>query len=502
MSDKLVFNPITGNLDKVRNDISDLGTKDHDLLDGLGDDDHSQYLNETRHDADDHSGLLPLDHTNAGDISNIGTSTHSQIDTHIAKTDLDSHGNTASQDIDFAKFKAIAMVCDNGATLPSTPATGQWFLHTPTGRNILYCYDGSDWQTSAIISFGSMTVYVDKTDGSDDMDKGTGVDSDAFATIQFAWDTIPPTFNGNVIININNESYAENLVLFGKNPAGNYTITLEGTMNQETTFTGTGGGTQGGAGTRGTTIKTGAGWTVNGYQNMIIRALTGNNAGQEKLIQSNTSDTITIMEYWDNAPHASTDTYEILDWTNSVGTGSAKAIDFSPAQVSVNVKYLQFTTTGTFAARVHEFSQVNWYGCKINRTMLISNFGDGIMYYSYIDATGKSQGLYVNAMSNFTFREGKIYNANTYNVYIIQGSRAAVGDVSLLDGNAKNTNNGVYVATNSIANVFSYTHIENHVTGINALTGGVAFNTSTAQYTNNTTDEDNNTGGDDHGYID
>ena len=48
--------------------------------------------------------------------------------------------------IEFANYKAIAMVCDNGATLPSAGITaGQWFLHTPTGRNILYQYDGSNW---------------------------------------------------------------------------------------------------------------------------------------------------------------------------------------------------------------------------------------------------------------------------------------------------------------------------------------------------------------------
>lgn len=38
-------------------DLVDLLTKQHHDLDGLADDDHPQYLNEARHDADDHSGF-------------------------------------------------------------------------------------------------------------------------------------------------------------------------------------------------------------------------------------------------------------------------------------------------------------------------------------------------------------------------------------------------------------------------------------------------------------
>ena len=38
------FNPLTLKFDMVTTSIADLTTKDHDLLDGLGDDDHTQYL--------------------------------------------------------------------------------------------------------------------------------------------------------------------------------------------------------------------------------------------------------------------------------------------------------------------------------------------------------------------------------------------------------------------------------------------------------------------------
>lgn len=136
-------------------------------------------------------------------------------------------------DVDFAKYKAIALVCDNGATLPAAANEGQWFLHTPTGRNILYQYEGSDW--GAIMSVGTMTVYVDSSDGTDDLDYGTGVDSDAFATVQYAVDCIPSSYGGDVVIHANDETYSETVSVCGKNAAGDYDITIQGTLSLEET---------------------------------------------------------------------------------------------------------------------------------------------------------------------------------------------------------------------------------------------------------------------------
>jgi hypothetical protein len=51
-------------------------TNDHGGLFGLVDDDHTQYLNVTRHDADDHSGLLPIDH--GSNVNGLGDDDHTQ----------------------------------------------------------------------------------------------------------------------------------------------------------------------------------------------------------------------------------------------------------------------------------------------------------------------------------------------------------------------------------------------------------------------------------------
>jgi len=138
---------------------------------------------------------------------------------------------TLMADLNFAKFKAIAMACDNGTTLPAAPVAGQWFLHTPTGRKVLYQYGGSSWVTSSIISLGTMYLWVDATDGTDDPNYGYGLDAAAFKTVEYAKSIIPPIFNGNVFIFINGETYAETVTVQGKTPGGAYYIYFYGTSS-------------------------------------------------------------------------------------------------------------------------------------------------------------------------------------------------------------------------------------------------------------------------------
>lgn len=144
--------------------------------------------------------LTDIDTRSHTALTDIGTSTHGQIDTHLGLTALNSHGATATADIDFAKYKAIAMVCDNGATLPSTPTAGQWYLHTPTGRTVLMQYNGTSW--SPIFGMGTSTMYVDGLNGTNSGDNGFGTTTDAFATIQYALNQCPLLAENNITINI------------------------------------------------------------------------------------------------------------------------------------------------------------------------------------------------------------------------------------------------------------------------------------------------------------
>jgi len=268
------------------------------------------------------------------------TSAHGVSGDIVGTSDSQTLSNkTLGSNLDFAGYMAIAMACDNGATMPTSPAAGQWFLHTPTGRNILYQYDGSSW--IPIVSFGTMTLYVDKTDGTDDLNYGTGIDSNAFATIQYAVDCIPPNYGGDVFIYINDETYTESVTITGKASSGNYQIYLIGTLSEqlsEQTVTSAGQND----GVVGYVDVSGASWSNNAYQHMLISfeddTTTSELQGDKYIIDSNDSDTISIACKFDATP-ANGDTFTVQDFATSI-TGD---ISIKNGQGNVNIKYIKIS---------------------------------------------------------------------------------------------------------------------------------------------------------------
>ena len=221
-------------------DLTSIGTNTHAAIDtalsrlantsgsNTGDQDLSGYVTKS-------GSLTQIATRNHSDLSGVGTNTHTQIDTHLSNTSnphsttieqARAASNTLAGDINFAKFKAVAMACDSGATLPSSPAVGQWFLHTPTGRSVLMQYANSQW--NSIVSFGAMTIYVDKTNGTDSADKGYGTTTNAFKTLTYMWARLPAMFNGNITVYVSSDTYNEVFQFGGKTPAGSYSISIVG----------------------------------------------------------------------------------------------------------------------------------------------------------------------------------------------------------------------------------------------------------------------------------
>ena len=167
-----------------------------------------------------------------------------------------SVANPLEADLNFATYKAVAMACDNGATLPTspTPVVGQWFLHTPTGRSILMQYSGTVW--IPIYAFGATTMYVSTT-GTDDAAHGTATGTDAFLTLTYALSMVPPLCSGNVIIYAGVGTFAEDVVVQGKLCTGPYTLTIQGTLTSLLTAS-MDSGVQGSGATVGSVTDTGA----------------------------------------------------------------------------------------------------------------------------------------------------------------------------------------------------------------------------------------------------
>ena len=105
---------------------STLHKHDHGNMDGLSDDDHTGYLTEARHDA------LPSDNPHSVTKAQVGLTNVNDSSTTNGMWES-SGGNTqlkTADDVDFAKYKAIQMCCDNGTSFPASPNTGQWFYRS------------------------------------------------------------------------------------------------------------------------------------------------------------------------------------------------------------------------------------------------------------------------------------------------------------------------------------------------------------------------------------
>ena len=94
------------------------GSSDHGGLTGLGDDDHTQYHNDTRGDA----RYSPLGHTHdAADITDF--------DTQVRTNRLDQMA-APSASVDFNGQQALNFRIENRTSDPGSPATGQIWLRT------------------------------------------------------------------------------------------------------------------------------------------------------------------------------------------------------------------------------------------------------------------------------------------------------------------------------------------------------------------------------------
>ena len=475
------------------------GEDDHGGLAGLADDDHTQYYG---------SGLREPDHTA---LSNIGTNAHSVIDTHIGDatkhfteasidhgaigglTDddhvryFDKDGSKAmTGDLDFANLKAIAMVCDNGTTMPSSGITaGQWFLHTPTGRNILYMYDGSNW--GPVASIGTMTVYVDNTDGTDSVDKGFGVDSDAFATIQYAWDAIPPTYNGNVIININAETYVENLNLLGKVAGGTFTITLQGTVTLEETIS-SATVSVGTDVTQGTVTSVGD-FAGDSYDNLLVYFVTDD---EWRIIDSHTDDVLTLVAV---APSATTQDVKIYSAGTIVDPSSGNAVTITSGQVGLYFREMSLVGTSAWGCACIRNSQGFFYNCLFNTASIVANNASAIELYQCYIKSSTSTGISLQNASLLRIEESKV-DALSNSKDCISPSRNSYANIrhaTIVDagggtGDGYDIANGGIVEFTNIAS-WGYNRVRNCNVGVQALTGSLVTGTALNVYTSNDTDE-------------
>ncbi len=389
---------------------------------------------------------------------------------------LNVSGTTSfNDDVSFNTYKAIAMTCDNGATVPAAPVAGQWFLHTPTGRKVLMMYNGSNW--ISIVSLGTMIVYVDATDGSDAIDQGGAVDAGAFTTVQYAVDLIPGLVGGNVTINVNAESYAETVAVRGKSLTGNYSITIAGTLTISKTDN-IDSAVQGTGATQGSITAIGDFGT---YDNKLMYA---NN--EYRIIDSDTANVATIVGTFTSVPSG---TYTVYDWGTTI-----TRIAIGEGQLGVFIQDLKTTDIVYVYSGAYLKSTRCWHYSTSYYAYEVRNYATGELNTCYISTT-TSHGILVKGYY-FVYRT-KCYGAGNakQGLIVTGGGYCLIGYASIID-DYDSTAGAIACKENSTISIYSgavdgYLRVRNNGTyGFRASLGGQIINIwGLIQYSGNGTDE-------------
>lgn len=431
-------------------------------------------------------------------FSGISPSSVTSSHPNLSKLNWSEAGHTVDTDIDFQQNKAIAMVCDNGATFPTSGiTTGQWFLHTPTGRKILYQYDSDASEWKPIISYGSITLYVDATDGTDDMDGGTAVDSDAFATIQFAIDTIPGLVGGDVIININNEIYTENVIIQGKAFTTTATITLQGTLNLQVTAAGA--SVVAGSGATQGTVTAASGTPFGSFDNMLSYLVTDD---LWRVIDSDTTTVLTCVATYLGA--TATQNVEVYNWGTEIDGTAGVALIIASGQKGVVLNDIFFDTTSTtYALTSSNASQLQINRCKFASGVFTDTSSSTFAEDTLISSSG-TFGFDTRFNGTLDLKQCKVDGQSgslTIGIEMQDSGFTKFARGSIIDGCVIGMR--LFLSKCKFGGSASrgYERIRNSTTGINATNVGFVVTTTNTQYSGNGTDE-NPSGASNPAFID
>jgi len=198
------------------------------------------------------------------------------------------------------------------SSFPSGIATGTLFWHSPAGRKILYMYDGSDW--ISLCSAGTTTLYVDGTDGTDDLTYGHGVGTNAFKTLGYALGMLPSILDDIATIYLSDDIFDENIDLHRVIGADIY---IYGTMTTLATLTATGGAKGSGA----TPNAVNGTFLANQYDGKLIKFTSGTNNGTYRIIGLTTITKLYLVGNTLAAAPQTGDTYVVLDWATTMKDG-------------------------------------------------------------------------------------------------------------------------------------------------------------------------------------
>lgn len=431
---------------------------DHGALGGLGDDDHTQYHNDTRGDARYY--------------------TQAQVDAAIPDTEAELEAELA--DVTDVYTNNDGIIQTTGSSFPGSPAEGELFYHTT--HDVLFQYDGSGW--NSLFNYGALSLYVDSGSGSDAAGQGYGSGADATATIQYAIDNCLPLYiGGTITANITAATYSEELVIAGHQFSGDYYIHFMGTLTNTTTGTATSGSVT-------TLTDTGASW--GDMSGQFVRITSGPSSGQDRVILSNTTTVITLAGRFNPAP-GSGSVYSVDVAGTIVSPGAGNTGAFLNAQSKVKFENIEFSggTYGIHATNGSKDIEVNL--CEFD------TIGNGIYINSHCKLTINTAYIHDCTQAGFwatTASFAWIYDAyfdnNNTTSHVGRAGAAfkyfswALFYRSYFDGNGEHgvlceyQSSAQFLGSANISYIYNHTDGNGYAVYLNVVSSGAGMTTYTA----------------------
>ena len=336
----------------------------------------------------------------------------------------------------------------SGATMPTAAVVGQQFYQNTTGRDWIYSYNGTAWLPTQAL--GPSTIYIDATDGTDDQNHGTGIDAAAYASIQYAWEQIPPEMSHKTTVYLSGETFNEDFWLTGKGKANqieNYSVDFYGTLTTSLDTTATG-GTNGSA--AGHTQVNGA-FAPNAYNGKIIEFTSGANDGTRRLVGQTTATRLWLEGDPLPAAPQNLDTYKIYDWATTIaGTAGGNTVTDTGHILFQDIAFSD-ASAGTCVLAVWGGALIDLNSVKVIQNtqtygLCIGGAGGVISRNSYYQGTAQGgTALVETEMAGFFESIGDRYYQGHIAIYSQLGSNARV----YAGGEFEDNDYGVFAAIGS-----------------------------------------------------
>ena len=289
-------------------------------------------------------------------------------------------------------------------------------------------------------------------------------------TLQSVFDAIPSTIavGASPTVRCSNGTFTANPQLEGKSYAGPDGINIYGTEQIDYTGLTATGGVTGGAAIPGTFTDTGL--TADQFNGKLVRPSSGNNSGDIKRVDTNTTTAVTLIGLWGAAPGA--DTYEIISPATIFQDDGSFGLQVKAGQLGVQLQMITFdaNTTGKLPLKVGNHGEVKgatYCDFTGDGHVAIETYSNAQFNECYFPCwnTSTKRGVRVNNSASAVFNSSKILRPASGG----GGEVVILGDISrvtfiagtVVDGNG--ATNAIGIAT------------QRHGQGI--FTSGAMYNT-------------------------